>query len=85
MPESEWKLIPVEKVPKGRKHNPQRDWDEIFAGIPHGKALVLDDKDLCIDTPRQALRRRQDKGKLLEYYITQKKIKGVVCVYIARR
>lgn len=53
------KFIPASDVPYAK----QTKWDEIFAKIPKGQALVLDEPAVNADTLRAAFLRRKRQGK----------------------
>lgn len=56
--------IPIEEVPmKWTK------WDEVFSSIPIGEALVVPNSVAHPVSIRNAIKRRQKKGKLLNYSV----------------
>lgn len=72
--------IAANDVPTGR--GSQSPWDEIFAEIPSGQALVLHEPQVNSGTVGQALRSRQRKGKFKNLKISTKGRHGTATIYI---
>lgn len=56
------KYIPASEVPK-----PRKNWESIFASIPHGKALILESSVVSLPSIRSTLRNFQKQGLFLNY------------------
>ena len=64
-------IIEESEVPaKPKRYTPYR---EIFRRIRKGKALVLSDEEVNIETARAAIRRMQKQGEFKKLIITQRK------------
>jgi hypothetical protein len=72
--------ISATSVPTGRTS--QSPWDEIFADIPRGQALVLHEPEVNAGTVRQALQNRHNKGKFKYIYVTTKGVHGTATIYV---
>lgn len=57
--------IPIEDIPKRMGIQ----WDEVFSSIPIGEALVFPINLAPIVSARDALKRRKQKGKFLNYSV----------------
>lgn len=74
-------IIDESSVPaKPRRNTPYR---ELLKKIPIGKALVLTDDQVSIDSTRSGIRRLQKNGEFKKYIIRQQKnVKGIRILYI---
>jgi hypothetical protein len=72
------KFIPADKVP----YRKQTKWDTIFASIPKGQALVIDNSEVSTETVRTALARRQKKGQFKNLKLISRTIDGKYKSYI---
>lgn len=75
------KLINEHEVPaKPKRYTPYR---EMLERIQKGKALVVSDDEVNVDTVRAAVRRLQAKGEYKRYELRQlKSVDGVTRLYI---
>lgn len=75
------KIIDEDEVPaKPKRYTPYR---EIFRRIQKGKALVISDEEIGVDTARAAIRRLQKKGEFAKLIVTQRKGEdGIKRLYI---
>ena len=64
-------IIDAEQVPaKPKRYTPYRD---VLRRIRKGKALVLSEEEVSIETARAAIRRLQKKGEFTKLTVTQRK------------
>jgi hypothetical protein len=71
-------FISADKVPYTKKTK----WDEIFASIPKGQALVIHEAEVRPEAVRTALSRRQKKGKFKNLKMIYREINGEIKSYI---
>jgi hypothetical protein len=65
------KIIEEEEVPaKPQRYTPYR---EVLGRIRKGKALVISDEEISVDTARAAIRRLQRKGEFKKLVLSQVK------------
>jgi hypothetical protein len=80
MNKEKMKYIPADEVP----YRKQTKWDKIFASIPKGQALVIEepDVDVSIETIRVLLLRRQKRGEFKNLKLISREINGKQTAYI---
>lgn len=67
-------IIDESQVPaKPKRYTPYRD---ILRRIRKGKALVISDEEVNIDTARASIRRLQKQGEFKKLIVTQRKFEG---------
>ena len=81
----DWKNLKKEyissnEVPTGRDR--ESPWNDIFADIPKGQALVLHEPEVSAGTIRAALQRKQKNGKFKNLKVTTKGVHGTAIVYV---
>jgi hypothetical protein len=79
MDKDKLKFISANEVPYTR----QTKWDEIFAQIPKGQALVLEEPEVNADTLRAALLRRKRQGKFKNLQMIARGKRGHRKSYVA--
>jgi hypothetical protein len=72
--------ISANDVPTG--HGAHSEWDNIFAEIPKGQALVLHEPEVNSGTIRAALMRKQRKGQFKNLRYRSKGKHGTATIYV---
>jgi hypothetical protein len=72
--------IQANQVPTGRARESQ--WNNIFADIPKGQALVLREPEVSSGTIRAALKRMQAHGKFKNLKFISKGVHGSATIYV---